>query len=90
MEITMEEKSFIVHTLGGVSVGFISAFLSGMSLTGTQVLLFAVVILYGIGMGFRRGLKLDPAKYNFRWWLANGIYPYMCFWLFVWILLTNL
>ena len=81
-KLTIEEKSYYAHIAAGVVMGILCAFLG----KGTPLVLLGFVVLYLFGLAFRRGLKLDKEQYNDKWWLGNGVFAYIMFWLFFWAL----
>ena len=85
MNLTAEDKSFLVYTLAGVFVGLIS-----VSLENMQALTFSLVLLYTLGKLSPRLFSLEGEKKEFKWLLANGIYPYTIFWIFIWVLAKNI
>jgi hypothetical protein len=32
----------------------------------------------------------DQKKYDFKWYLSNGVYPYLILWLLAWIIIYNI
>ena len=96
MKMTLELQVTLIHVFVGAAVGFSSSLLSRNS----YALLLAVFVLWVLGQAVEKGYKLEKGKkvrehekaeeYSFKWWLSNGIYPYLIFWLFVWIIFYNL
>ena len=84
MNLTVEDKSFIVHTLVGVVVGLIS-----VSLESMQALTLSLLLLYSLAKGSVKLFSLEGEKAEFKWWAGNGLYPYLVFWIFIWVLAKN-
>jgi len=85
-KLTIEEKSYYAHIVAGILMGLLCAVLG----TGVPLVVFGFVVLYLFGYGFRRGMKLDREQYNDKWWLGNGVFAYIVFWLFFWALAYHL
>jgi len=85
MELTLEDKSFVLHSTTGAAMGLVSTLLpkeaAGM---------LAIMLMYGIWAAFRHVMKLDPKTHGTKWWLGNGLYPYLIIWLFVWVFAYNI
>jgi len=90
MNMSIELKVTIIHVILGAFVGFLSSYLY----SNWVVLLMALAILLAAGQVLQRVMKLEKKegseRYTTKWWLANGAYPYLIFWLFVWIIFYNL
>ena len=94
--MTLEFQVTLIHVLVGATVGYLSSLLSRNS----YALLLMVFVLWVLGQAVEKGFKLEKGKkvreeekaeeYSLKWWLSNGIYPYLIFWLFVWIIFYNL
>ena len=85
MDLTAEDKSFILHTLAGVAIGLIS-----VSLESMQALTISLVLLYTLAKGSVKLFSLEGEKAEFKWWAGNGLYPYLVFWIFIWVLAKNI
>lgn len=91
MEITLELKTAILHIIVGSFIGFISNFMK----SNITALLMAIVILLAVRRLSYTFFKIsehatENQKYDTKWWLSNCAYPYLIFWLFVWIIFYNL
>ncbi len=94
---TLEQKSTFLHIAGGVLVGIASGVMTKdpwqIGNQGAVLFMFGIMsILYFIAT---RGLKLrsqetPEKKYGIKWYLSNGIYPYVVFWLLAWIAIYNI
>ncbi len=95
--LTLEQKSTFLHVAGGVLVGVASGFMtkdpyqigSGASL---GFMLSILAIVYFITQrGFNlRSHETPEQKYGVKWYLTNGVYPYVVFWLLAWIVIYNI
>ncbi len=97
MDITLEQKSTAVHGAFGVILGVASGILSKdpYQLANTQILLLTVGVLFILYFITQKLFKLreistEKQKYDKKWYLSNGVYPYLIFWLVVWIFVYNL
>lgn len=98
MNITIEQKSAMIHSVMGVLVGILTAYLTAdpIQIGNITVLVMAISLLLLTGQAVQKIFKLtdvkdddgDP-KYNFKWWLSNGGMIYLGFWVIVWIALYN-
>lgn len=88
--MTIELKMTLVYVILGAVVGVLSSYVYNNII----VLLMALTILIATIQVLQRVLKLEKKEgseqYTPKWWLANGAYPYLIFWLFVWIIFYNL
>jgi len=85
MNLTAEDKSFIVSAIAGTAAGLLSAYL-----TSIQALIASIIALKLLQMAVTKALPLEPEQKEFKWWAANGIYPYAIFWVVVWTLAKNI
>ncbi len=85
MDLTAEDKSFIVSTIAGTAAGLLSVYL-----TGIQALIVSIIALKLLQTAVTKALPLDAEQKEFKWWAANGIYPYVIFWVVAWILAKNI
>jgi len=85
MNLTAEDKSFILTATAGTAAGLASVYL-----TGIQALLMSIVVIKLLQAAVTKALTLEPEQKEFKWWAANGIYPYIIFWVFVWALAKNI
>jgi len=83
----------LIHVVAGGFLGFYSSTLSNNFIA----LGLAVVLLIALGQIIQRVYKIVPGKksekgeaYGFKWWLSHGVYPFLIFWLFMWIVFYNL
>lgn len=90
---TIEFKCAVIHLVVGSIVGFISSLLT----SNWVILLMMLVVLFATGQVAERILKYGEEKtpsgekkYGGKWWLSNGVWPYIIFWLFVWIIFYNI
>lgn len=94
MELTLELKTTLIHVVAGCILGFVSSLLTNNLI----VLAMMLVAMLATGQVVQRVFNIKPAKdektgsmkYDKKWWLSNGVYPYVIFWLLVWILFYNL
>lgn len=93
MEITLELKVVLIHVAIGAIIGVISSYLS----TNFTAVLMAIVVLLAMRTITKqvtlKAKETDSDKtptYDTKWWLSNGLYPYVVFWLLIWILFYNL
>jgi len=92
MEMTMEIKVTVIHAIGGAIVGYVSSMLSSNLIT----VLFAAACVFGMMTATQWIFGLKPTeekgvkKYDKKWFLSNAIWPYLLFWLLVWVLFYNL
>ncbi len=84
MDITLEEKSFILHSTAGAAMGLVSIFLPKQAAG-----ILAIAVMYAVWVVFRQSMKLDPKTHGVKWWLGQGVYPFLTLWLFVWVLAYN-
>ena len=83
MELTLDEKIYYAHIILGAVMGIICGYLGGAPHIG----LLGIGVLLLFWSGLRKALKLDKDN---KWWLGNGVWPYVMFWLFVWALVFYL
>ena len=91
---TPELKSTLVHAAVGSLVGLVSSVLT----SGKLALIMMVVFSWATGQGIQKFTKWHPLekqedgteKRTKKWWLANGFYPFIIFWLFCWVLFYNI
>jgi ABC-type branched-subunit amino acid transport system permease subunit len=91
---TPELKSTLVHALVGSIVGLVSSFLTSGKLALAMLLVFS----WATGQAIQKFSKWQPKvaqsngveKYQTKWWLGNGFYPFLIFWLFCWVLFYNI
>ena len=83
MEITLDEKIYYGHILLGVVMGTVCGILG----SGPAVGLIGIFPLFAFWFGTKKALKLEKDN---KWWLSNGIWPYVMFWLFIWALVFYL
>jgi len=90
MKLTLEVKSMLVHILIGGIIGFISSQLHSNYI----VLMMMLVVLLATGQLTQYLLKIktteEGKKYDRKWWLSNGGWQYVTFWLLTWILFLNI
>ena len=97
MNITLEQKSTAIHGIVGVGIGVLSGVLSKdpYQLANTQLVLLAVgiaAIFYFISQKLfkLKEISTEQQKYDTKWYLSNGTYPYFIFWIVAWIALYNI
>lgn len=97
MELTLEQKATALHGVLGAGIGVLSGLLSKdpYQLPNSQIILLvlgALAILYFVTQRLfkLREIMAEPQKYGAKWYLSNGAYPYLIFWLVVWIAVYNL
>lgn len=83
MEITLDEKIYYAHIVLGIVMGAVCGYLG----SGAAVSLLGLGTLVVFWFGLKKALKLEKDN---KWWLGNGIWPYVMFWLFVWALVFYL
>jgi len=76
--------SSLMHTGGGVGMGYISRdIVAGYG--GSMVAFVGAVLLILMNQVVKFGLK----KRDFSWWMGNGIWPYLATWYMVWVIVIN-
>ena len=97
MNITVEQKSTALHGIIGVGIGIASGVLSKdpYQMPNTQILLLTLgvlLILYYVSQKLfkLREISTEQQKYDKKWYLSNGVYPYLIFWIVAWILVYNI
>jgi len=83
MEITLDEKIYYGHILAGTLVGVGCGYLG----SGAAVGMLGLAAMFLFWFGLKKALKLEKDN---KWWLSNGIWPYVMFWLFTWALVFYL
>lgn len=95
--LTIEQKSTTVHAVLGIAIGVLAGIMSKhpyqiatggilMFTIGVLLLLYFVMQkLFGL-----KALETPDKKYGAKWYLSNGAYPYLIFWLLAWIVLYNI
>ncbi|MFH1425031.1 MAG: hypothetical protein ABIG20_05200 [archaeon] len=93
MKLTMELKTMLIHIVMGIIIGYVSNMLT----SNIVILFMMIVVLFATGQAVQKAFSLKPEtsasgekKYDRKWWLSNGAYPYIVFWIFIWILFYNL
>ena len=83
-ETNQARVTVVTHTVGAIFAGFLSVPIAQMSRS-----LFAIGagILILIIVGFIT--EKISGKKGFKFWIANGIFVYMFFWLVTWVYLIN-
>lgn len=81
MELTDELKSTVLHFLAGILMGFIS-FKLGRN-AGIAVSILAAFALSKLTLiAFKSKEK--------KWWLGNGLWPYLTSWIASWTIFINM
>jgi len=78
------------HIVGGILAGFICfAFQKGLFFITNEFVgvIIAIVLVYLLGKHAEN--KYGREKIGLGSWFTNGILPYYCMWMVVWILLQN-
>ncbi len=98
MEINLEQKSVIIHSVSGTLVGILSGYLSSdpYQLSSGLILILMLIFLWITGEAVQFAFKLKKEKdsegkkkYDMKWWMSNGGLIYMGFWLIAWIIMYN-
>lgn len=77
-----EKISVLLHSATGIIAGVVSNFLGAP----VYALGAAIIVLYATG----RTTEFVAEKEGFKWWLGNGVVPFLFIWLISWILLFNI
>lgn len=77
-----EKISTLIHSAVGVGAGVLSS-LVGRPIYGA---IAAFVILYATG----KATELVVEKEGFKWWMGNGVVPFIFLWLMTWVFFFNL
>lgn len=77
-----EKISVLIHAATGVGAGIISSLLANPMYN----LAAALVILFGTG----KVTEFVAEREDFKWWIGNGVVPYIFLWLISWVFLFNL
>ncbi len=86
MELTIEEKCFVLHAIAGLLFGAFAGFMG----TGQWISFTGIAVMFVLKTVFWKVNDLDIKKYNTGWWFGNGFWPYFTLWLFAWVLIYNL
>jgi hypothetical protein len=80
-EITDELKSVVLHTLAATAIGIVS-------IQFEKYISFVIggAVLFGLSLFVKYVLKKKETK----WWLGNGLWPFLITWLAVWTIAMNL
>jgi len=79
MELSLDEKIYYAHIVLGALMGILCGYMG----SGSTVGLLGLAVLFAFWGGLKKALKLDKDN---KWWLGNGVWPYVMLWLFVWAL----
>ncbi|HIK02955.1 TPA: hypothetical protein H1012_03875 [archaeon] len=97
MNITVEQKSTALHGILGTGIGIASGVMSKdpYQLPNLQILLLSLGVLFILYYVSQKLFKLremssEQMKYDAKWYLGNGAYPYIIFWIVTWILVYNI
>lgn len=77
-----EKLSTLIHGLVGAGVGFLSSLLGKVM----YIAFAAVIILYVTG----RAAESVAEREDFKWWVGNGVVPFVFLWLVTWVFLFNI
>jgi len=91
---TPELKSTLTHAFMGGVIGLVSSFVT----SGKVALIMMFAFAWVTGKALQHFTKWQPKvtqadgteKYEMKWWLGNGLYPFFVFWIFGWILFYNI
>jgi len=80
-ELKQTRISLMIHAPVAIAVGWLSAFLDHW-VAGV----IGIAVLFACGYVSEKLAK----KKGIKWWLANGIFIYVMFWLISWTVFLNL
>ena len=97
LNLNIDQKSTILHSTVGIGIGLLSGIMSKdpyqIGNGGIVIFMLGILaLLYYVSQKFfsLKANETAEKKYGKKWYLSNGAYPYMIFWLVAWIFLYNL
>ena len=78
--------SILIHSIVAVIVGYASLTLRSIFQSGWIVAAVAIIVLVVMGFGLQRMV----GKRGLKWWVSNGLFIYLFFWLISWTMFFNL
>ena len=82
MEFTNEMKSVLAHFAIGAIFGYVSFILGNRN----YALILGAAMAYGLSHLSQKLFKPEEKK----WWLGNGLWPYLTAWIASWTIFLNM